>query len=57
MTFVLAFLIDDRALNVTVQEVKRVHLVPLNGEPVATEVEFGPTRQIVFVPGFLGDGY
>jgi len=36
---VLAFLVDHRALNVAVQEIERVYLVPLNREPVAVEVE------------------
>ncbi len=50
---VLPLLVDDRALNVAIQKIERVHLIPLDRESVAAEVEFGPTRQVIFVLGFL----
>jgi hypothetical protein len=50
---VLTLLVDHRALDVAVQIIERICLVPLDGEPVAAEVELGPARQVVFVLGFL----
>jgi hypothetical protein len=46
-------LIDDRVLDIAIQEVKGVHLVSLNGEPIAAELEFDPAGQIILVLGFL----
>lgn len=49
----LPFLVDHRALDVAIEEIKRVHLVPLDREAVPAEVEFRPARQVIFVLSFL----
>jgi pilus assembly protein CpaF len=46
-------LLDDGALNVAIEKVKRVHLISLDREAVPIEVELCPTREVIFVLGFL----
>src|ERR1035437_5419175 len=51
---VLAFLLYNGTLNVAIQEVKRVRLVPLDSEAIAAEVELRPARKVILVLRLLG---
>jgi hypothetical protein len=52
--FVLAFLLNDGALHISIQEVERARLIAFDRETIAAKVEFGPAHEVILVLCFLG---
>src|SRR5437016_6613843 len=50
---VLPFLVDHGALNIAIEEVKRLRLITFDCETIAAEIQFGPTREVILVLRFL----
>ena len=40
---VLALLVDDGALHIAIEEVKRLRLITFDGEAIAAEIQLGPS--------------